>query len=70
MQWFRQVINWGPRKMREEQKASLTRLLEAPVFELKYGDLGAAVTRLETMVRTDGEAFAGPYAATESREHA
>jgi len=67
--WFHQVINWGPRKMRKEQSGSLGQLLEAPTFELQYSDLGAAVAKLETLVRNDHRADA-VRALAESCEHA
>jgi HPr Serine kinase C-terminal domain len=49
--WFHKVINWGTTAMRDEQAASLARLLDVPIYELRYNDLRAAAAQLETMAR-------------------
>jgi len=49
--WFETVISFGERDVREAQGASLRRLLEVPVYELRYRDLDWAVNRLEALAR-------------------
>jgi predicted translin family RNA/ssDNA-binding protein len=53
--------------MRLAQSASLTRLSNAPIFELHYSDLDGAVKKLEAMVRA-ADAF--DHSTIESCEHA
>jgi hypothetical protein len=49
--WFERVICFGEEETRQAQRASLRKLLEKPVMELRYRDLDWAVDRLETLVR-------------------
>lgn len=46
-----QVICYGGQDLRDAQKASLNHLLDLDVLELRYSDLDAAVSRLETLLR-------------------
>ena len=50
LEWFEQVVCYGEEDVRFVQRASLQNLLAAEVFELRYSDLGAAVSHLERLV--------------------
>ncbi len=53
LNWFESIISFGERALREAQTASLQRLIEVPIYELRYGDLDWARNRLEALVRED-----------------
>jgi hypothetical protein len=50
--WFEKIITCDEKDLRDTQIKSLERLLEVPIYELRYSDLDWAVDRLETLVRT------------------
>jgi hypothetical protein len=67
--WLEQIIFPGEKDTVEAHKASLRRLLEAEVFELRYAHLDSAIQQLEALVRDGHQSPSGVCTAVESREH-
>ncbi len=67
--WFRQVVCYGEKSVRDSHFTSLRNLLGADVFEMRYRQMDTALRLLELLVRQGPAASSDPLVAAEEMKN-